>query len=214
MGDFSCELCGGTHVSNTNEIQIFKILSESGISAGIRRIEAITGIAVYDYLNNMEDVIDRISQNLKTDRSHIEDRVSQLLINIKEKDKQILELKNFSNTEILDDLLKNKKDISGINVVTGKIENTDVDSLRDIGDKVRDKLKSAIIVLAGINEDKLTFVAMVSKNLTDRYNAGKIVKSVAQMTGGNGGGRAESATAGGKNIEKVDEALDLVSTLV
>ena len=77
MGDFSCELCGGTHVSNTNEIQIFKILSESGISAGIRRIEAITGIAVYDYLNNMEDVIDRISQNLKTDRSHIEDRVSQ-----------------------------------------------------------------------------------------------------------------------------------------
>ena len=146
MGDFSCELCGGTHVSNTNEIQIFKILSESGISAGIRRIEAITGIAVYDYLNNMEDVIDRISQNLKTDRSHIEDRVSQLLINIKEKDKQILELKNFSNTEILDDLLKNKKDISGINVVTGKIENTDVDSLRDIGDKVRDKLKYAIIL--------------------------------------------------------------------
>lgn len=214
MGDFSCELCGGTHVSNTNEIQIFKILSESGISAGIRRIEAITGIAVYDYLNNMEDVIDRISQNLKTDRSHIEDRVSQLLINIKEKDKQILELKNFSNTEILDDLLKNKKDISGINVVTGKIENTDVDSLRDIGDKVRDKLKSAIIVLAGINEDKLTFVAMVSKDLTDRYNAGKIVKSVAQMTGGNGGGRADSATAGGKNVEKVDEALDLVSTLV
>ncbi|MDR7870046.1 MAG: alanine--tRNA ligase [Tissierellaceae bacterium] len=215
MGDYSKELCGGTHVKNTSNIGLFKILSEGGIASGVRRIEAITGISVYEYLNELDNEIDNISHALKANRNNILEKAQSLTDEIKSKDKEIEELKRKLASDISQDIINSAKEINGIKTIAYKVENMDIDSLRNLGDEIRDKIKSGVVVLASINNDKITFLAMATKDLNkEGISAGNIVREVAKVTGGNGGGRPDMAQAGGKDITKVDEALSIVPELV
>lgn len=215
VGEFSQELCGGTHVKNTADIGMFKILSEAGIASGVRRIEAITGVEVYKYMRRLEDSMDSISQTLKTNKNNILEKANSLMEDLKAKEKQVESLKAKLAKDIAQDIISSKKDIDGISVITYKLENMDMDSLRNLGDEVKQGLESSVIVLASIVGDKLTFLSMVSKDLNKKgLLAGNIVREVAKATGGNGGGRPDMAQAGGKDISKVDEALDMVYNLV
>lgn len=215
MGGYSIELCGGTHVDNTGNIGMFKIISESSIAAGIRRIEAITGRAAYEYLLELEANMDRLSTLLKADRKNTVSKVEALLEELRVKEKEIATLKNKMAKSIADDILDNKQVIDGINVVTCKVENMDVNSLRNLGDNLRERLGSGIVVLACTNENKVNFVAMATKDLVEKgIHAGNMIKEVAKLTGGGGGGRPDMAQAGGKDVTKVDEALSIIPSLI
>ncbi len=215
MGDYSKELCGGTHVDNTSKIGLFKILSEGGIASGVRRIEAITGLGVYDYLNELNSEIDEISHTLKSNRSSLLEKAQSLTEEIKLKDKEIEELKRKLATDIAQDIINSSIDANGVKIVTYKVENMDIDSLRNLGDEVRNKIGSGVVVLASVNGDKVTFLAMATKDLNAKgISAGNIVREVAKVTGGNGGGRPDMAQAGGRDATKVDDALGIVVELV
>ncbi len=215
MGDFSKELCGGTHVENTGNIGLFKIVSESSIASGIRRIEAITGEGVYRYLNKIEENLDNLSNILKTNKNELVDRAENLTEELKEKEKEIESLKAKMALSILDEIVDSKIDIEGINIIAYNVGNMDMNSLRNLGDKIKNKLGTGVIVLSSVYNDKLFFVSMVTKDLVKRgIHAGNIIKEVAKVTGGGGGGRPDMAQAGGKDIEKIDEALDMVQNIV
>ncbi len=215
MGDYSKELCGGTHVDNTSNIGLFKILSEGGIASGVRRIEAITGFGVYDYLNELDKEIEEISHSLKTNRNNILERAQALTEEVKLKDKEIEELKRKLATDVSQDIINSAIDVHGVKTISYKLENMDMDSLRNLGDEIRNKIGSGVLVLASVNNDKLTFLTMVTKDLNKKgILAGNIVREVAKVTGGNGGGRPDMAQAGGKDISKVDQALSIVPQLV
>lgn len=215
MGDYSVELCGGTHVNNTGNIGIFNITSESGIASGVRRIEAITGRGVYEHLTELEEELDSISDILKVNKKDITRRVNDLTSELKEKERIIESYKGNMASSLADDLAKEKRIINGVNVVTKKVENVNANDLRNLGDEIKNKLESGIIVLASVSDDKISFVTMVTKDLVGKgYHAGKIIKEVAAITGGKGGGRPEMAQAGGKDIERIDEALSVVEKLI
>ncbi len=215
MGDYSKELCGGTHVNNTSNIGLFKILSEAGIASGVRRIEAITGFDVYDYLNNLDNEIEEISHTLKTNRNNLLEKAHSLTDELKLKDKEIEELKRKLVSDISKDIINSSIEVDGFKIVSYKVENTDMDSLRNLGDEIRDKIKSGVVLLASVNDDKITFLAMATKDaIAKGISAGNIVREVAKVTGGNGGGRPDMAQAGGKHVAKVDEALSIVPELV
>jgi alanyl-tRNA synthetase len=215
MGDYSQELCGGTHVRNTSNIGLFKIISESGIAAGVRRIEAITGISVYEHINQLEIESEELSMILKTNRSNLLEKAKSITEEIREKDKEIEKLNNKLSKNIAEDILNSKKNVEGIDLITFKVKDLDMGSLRNLGDEIRNKLGSGIIVLASVLEDKLSFVTMVTKDVNEKgLLAGNIIKEVAKVAGGSGGGRPDMAQAGGKDIYKIDEALALVEKLV
>lgn len=215
IGDYSKELCGGTHVSNTSQIGMFKIISESSIAAGVRRIEAITGKAVYDYINELEESLNEMSSILKSNKANLITKVKSLVDEVKEKEKEIEALKSKMAISLADDILASKVEVEGINLVTYKVDNMDMNTLRNLGDKLKDRLHSGVVVLASVSDDKLSFVSMVTKDLVEKgIHAGNIIREVAKVTGGGGGGRPDMAQAGGKDISKVDEALSLVSEIV
>ena len=215
MGDYSKELCGGTHVTNTGNIGLFKIISEASIASGVRRIEAITGEGVYEYLNQMEENIDELSHILKTNKSNLLDRVINLSEEIKEKEREIDNLKSKMASSIAEEILSSMIDVDGIPLITFRSDNMDMNSLRNLGDEIRNRLEQGVIVLASVNEDKISFVGMVTKDLNGRgIHAGNIIKEVAKATGGSGGGRPDMAQAGGKDISKIGEALSLVPDLI
>ncbi|WBW50327.1 alanine--tRNA ligase [Peptoniphilus equinus] len=215
MGDYSMELCGGTHVANTSEIGMFKILSESGVASGVRRIESITGPAVYSYLNNALDLQGAVAEALKTQPKDIVSRVQALAEQVRATEKAMEAMKLKSAKDEISDIINQVQSKDGVNFVTYKFSGVDVNTLRNMADDVREKVGSVIVVFATVNEDKLNFVTAVSKDLTEKgYQAGKIIKEVAAVTGGGGGGRPDMATAGGKDISKVDAALAHVEALI
>lgn len=215
MGGYSKELCGGTHVRNTSNIGLFKIISEGGIASGVRRIEALTGLRVYEYLRELDEELDQISQTLKTNRDNIVKKAQALNEAIRAKEKEIEELKKKLASDIVGDIMNSSIEVDGIRVVSYKLEDMDMDSLRNIGDEVRNKLGSGVVVLASVSDNKLTFLAMATKDLVKKgIMSGNIVREVAKVTGGNGGGRPDMAQAGGKDPSKVDEALAIVPDLV
>ena len=215
MGEYSKELCGGTHVSNTNNIGIFKIVSESSISSGVRRIEALTGYGVYEYMNHMEKEIEDMTNILKTNRNDIVEKVKTICEDIKGKDKLIESLKSKMASSIAEDILDTKVDVEGIQLILYKVENMDMNGLRNLGDEIRNRLGSGVIVLASVFEEKLSFVAMATKDIVKKgVHVGNIIKEVAKATDGNGGGRPDMAQAGGKDISKVDEALKIVPEII
>jgi alanyl-tRNA synthetase len=215
MGEYSKELCGGIHVDNTSNIALFKIISESSIASGVRRIEAITGRAVFEYLNKLEKNIDTVSNIFKTNKKDIIDRAYSITEELKEKEKEIESLKSKMASSIADKILNTKKDIDGVNLITYKAENMDMNSLRNLGDEIRNGLGSGVIVLASVHDSKISFVSMVTKDLvTKGIHAGNIIREVAKITGGGGGGRPDMAQAGGKDINKVDDALNIVSSII
>lgn len=214
VSDYSKELCGGCHVNNSSEILMFKIIQESSAASGIRRIEAITGKQVYEYLNKNIEIISLISDELKTNPKNILSRAKSLNEEIKELKDDIQKLKEFNEKDIYKDIESEVKDINGINLLVHKFENEDLDTLRNFENRIKDKYKDLIIVFATVKDNKIIFTVSVSDSLTDKYNAGKIVKEVSKITGGNGGGKKNFAQAGGKDISKLDEALEKVYDLI
>ncbi|WP_036728472.1 alanine--tRNA ligase [Peptoniphilus mikwangii] len=215
MGDYSMELCGGTHVSNTSEISMFKIISENGISSGVRRIESITGPAVYSYLNNLENLRDESASALKSNKSDIIQKIKLLTENVKAYEKQIEELKLKTAKDEVSEIIKNVKKINSINYVTYRFNEVDVNTLRNLADEVREKVGSVVVLFATEIEDKVNFVCAVSQDLVkQKISAGNIVKEVAKVTGGGGGGRPDMATAGGKDASKIDLALEEIKNIL
>jgi len=215
MGSYTTELCGGTHVRNTNDIGIFKILNETSIASGIRRIEAITGRSVYQYLKELDEEIDNIANIVKGNRNNITERIKGIVEENRQKDKEVEKLMGKMALSLKDDIIKNSHEIKGINVLTYYIENMDINSLRNLGDEIKNSIGSGVIVLASSLDGKISFVSMVTKDLIDKgLHAGKIIKEVSQCTGGGGGGRPDMAQAGGKDINKVNQALNLVYDII
>lgn len=215
MGDYSRELCGGTHVSNTSEISMFKILSESGISNGIRRIEAITGPAVLKYLNELKYEQEEIARELKSNKEEILQKIKLNIKSLKEASKEIEKLEHDMAKDQISGLMDAVKNKNGINYVIKKFDGVDVNTLRDLADEVRNKVGSVVVLFATVNEDKLNFVCAVSKDLVEKkIAAGKIIKEIAKVAGGGGGGRPDMATAGAKDLAKVEEALNKLSDLL
>ncbi|MBW4828859.1 MAG: alanine--tRNA ligase [Clostridiaceae bacterium] len=215
MGSFSKELCGGTHVNNTSNIGLFKIIGESGIASGVRRIEAITGRKVYRYLKDVENQIYNISSILKSNKDNVVEKAKNITEEIKEKEKEIQSLKSKMASSLADDILNQKRDIEGINLITYKVNNMDMNSLRGLGDEIKNQIYSGVIVLASVSDNKVSFVSMVTKDLMDKgIHAGNIIREVAKVAGGGGGGRPDMAQAGGKDPSKVDDGLELVEILI
>lgn len=215
MGDFSKELCGGTHVRNTSQIGLFKIVSESAVGSGLRRIEAVTGQGVRQYLAEKEANLEELSDLLKTPAQEVTHRVLGLLEELKHKEKtlELLESKfaKLQVKEIFDKVTK----IQDIALLVSRVEAGDMETLRNMADMFREKLNSGVVVLGAVVEDKVNFVVTVSKDLTAKgVHAGKLIKEVAALAGGGGGGRPDMAQAGGKDISKLDEALSSVAKLV
>lgn len=207
MGDYSIELCGGCHVNNTAEVLIFKIKSETSAAAGVRRIEAITGRAVYEDLIKKENTIKNIAQSLDAKVNNISSRINSLKSEIESKDTEIKRLKSQSNKDIYSELKGKIKNINGVNLLIAKFDNISIDELRDLENRLKTEYDNLIIIFAAVT-DKVVFTVSVDDNLTDKYNAGKIVREIAQITGGNGGGRKNFAQAGGSDLSALAKALE------
>lgn len=215
-GDFSVELCGGTHADNTAKLGMFKIRQEGSVAAGVRRIEALTGFGVLSYLNETMLKISSAAAALKiNDPRKIAQAAVKVAEELKEKDRQIAVLNDKLAAAKLDSILSNSTDVDGVEVITAKLDDVEGNGLRNICDMCADKKPSAVFVLCAVNGSKATFACRVGKEaLTKGLNAGKIVKAVAQLTGGNGGGKPDMAMAGAKDISKVPEALAAVAEIV
>ncbi len=210
IGDFSIELCGGTHVERAGDIGIFKIISESGIASGIRRIEAVTGKGALDWINENESQLMDIAHIVKASRSEVRDKISQIFERNRELEKELNQLKSKLASQAGSDLIKDVIEIDGLKVLAHKIEGADVKSLRDTLDQLKNKLGSAAIVLGTANGTKVNLIAGVTKDQVDRIKAGDLVNAVAEQVGGKGGGRPDMAQAGGNKPEALDAALQSV----
>lgn len=215
VGDYSKELCGGTHVKNSGEIGLFKILSETGVAAGVRRIEAVTGIKSEEYVYDKEEILKEVSHSLKCGEKDILNKISGLMSMIKEKEKEIQSLKEKLTSGVEDDILNTAVEVKGIKVVAAAVKDIEGDALRNLCDKLRSRLDSGIVVLGSHVGEKVQFVVMATKDAVAKgAHAGKIVKEVAMITGGGGGGRPDMAQAGGKNPQKLDEAVKAVPAVI
>lgn len=215
IGEFSKELCGGTHVSNAGEIGLFKIVSESGVASGIRRIEAITGINAIKYIDNKNDLLKNIESILKSSDKDIIQKLKLQQNELKEKEKEISALKAKLASSSEDDILKSNFLINNVKVVAASLNDVDAEALRDLADKIRNKMQSGVVVLGSTTKDKVQFVAMATKDVVQNgIHCGKIIKEVASIAGGGGGGRPDMAQAGGRLPEKIEEAIGNVKTIV
>ncbi|WP_042458677.1 alanine--tRNA ligase [Neobacillus dielmonensis] len=215
VGDYSLELCGGCHVPNTSVIGLFKIVSESGIGAGTRRIEAVTGEAAYVLLNEQVGLLKEAAEKLKTNPKDIVTRIDGLMGEIKglQRENESLAAK-LGNIEA-GSLVSKAKEINGVTVLAAKVQAADMNNLRNMADDLKQKLGSAVIVLGSAHEGKVNLIAAVTKDLIERgYHAGKLIKEVASRCGGGGGGRPDMAQAGGKNPEQLESALQFVEESV
>jgi alanyl-tRNA synthetase len=216
MGPASMELCGGTHVSRTGNIGLFKIVEETGIAAGVRRITALTGQEAVNYVQRQEDQIGRIAGLLKGSRDDAAERVGELVERSRDLEKEVERLKSKLAAAASGDLLDNVQEVAGIPLLTASLEGQDPKSLRQTVDQLKQKMGSGVIVLGVPNKEqgKVNLIAGVTSDLTDRIAAGDVVNHVAQQVGGKGGGRPDMAQAGGKEPEKLGEALDSVAEFV
>jgi len=214
IGDFSMELCGGTHVERAGDIGLFKIISESGVAAGVRRIEAVTGQAAYEWVVRTDQVLRDIAGLLRASREEADEKVRELVERSKRLEKELQQLKSRLASGQGGDLSTRAKSVGGIKVLAAQIEGADVKALRDAVDQLKHKLGSCVIVLATVEEGKVVLVAGVSADLTPRLKAGDIAGAVAAQVGGRGGGRADFAQAGGTEPEKLGAALAGVESLV
>jgi len=211
----SAELCGGTHVTSTGEIGLFQIISESSIGAGLRRIEAVAGRGAEAFIDQRLSDLQQIAQSLGASPEETQDKVSSLVAELEKERRQSLALERELAKRIAESLLTQAEVINGVTVLAARVPSLPMPSLREMGDLLRDRLRSAVIVLGTVYEDKPAFLAAVTPDLVAKgYDAGEIVKQVARVTGGSGGGKARLGQAGGKDKEKLDEALQLVKSLI
>jgi len=214
VGEFSKELCGGTHTGRSGDIGIFKIISEGGVAAGIRRIEAVTGEAAYKHLLSLQDYIQEASSILKTRPDNLLDRISKMLQREKELEKTVSSLQGKLAGGEIEALLNSVKEIKGVKVLSARVDVSDPKGMKDMADMLKERLISGIIVLGSSDGSKSTLTAAVSGDLTKNYHAGNIVKELAKIVGGGGGGRPDMAQAGGPDISKLDEALNKVFEII
>ena len=215
VGEFSKELCGGTHVHNSGEIGLFKIISETGVAAGVRRIEAVTGLNAIKYMEEKQRILKEACNALKCSEKDVLKKISSQGAEIKEKEKEILELKSKLASGVEDEILSSVKEINGVKVAAYAVEGIDGNSLRDLGDKVRNKLSTGVVVLFSNVGGKVNLIAMSTKDVLDKgIHCGKIIKEVASIVGGGGGGRPDMAQAGGKNPENIKTALEKTYSVI
>jgi alanyl-tRNA synthetase len=212
FGDFSTELCGGTHVRRAGDIGLFKIVSEGGIQSGVRRIEAVTGQGALDWVGKTDQALRDVASLVKSSREDVEDKVRQLVERSRKLEKELSGLKSKLASGQGNDLSSAAVDIAGLKVVATRVDGADAPALRNAVDQLKNKLRSAAIVLASVLEaDKVVVIAGVTADRTDTVKAGDLVNVVAQKIGGRGGGRADMAQAGGNDPAKLDEALAAVA---
>ena len=215
MGDYSIELCGGTHLTNTSQVGLFKILSEGGVAAGVRRIEAITGHAVYEYLTNRDNMINEVCSALKTKEDNLVQRANHLVEENKALAKELHETKTKLNLQSVDSLLDAKVEINGVNLLCAKFEDIDMNTLKETADTLRDKVGSGVVVLSNVADNKVNFVVTATQDVIEKgIHSGNIVREVAKIANGKGGGRPNMAQAGATDVSKVDEALSYASEVV
>mgnify|MGYP001013359368 FL=1 len=215
VGDFSKELCGGTHIDETAKIGLFKIISEGSIASGVRRIEAITGRAAIEYLDELDNLTEELSISMKTTKDDLLSKVNLLKKESKEKDKEIQKLNNEILKNNISQILDEYEEINGIKLFALKFKDKDANSLREIADKIKDKNESCAVFIASDLGDKVLFVSAVTKDLVQKgIHAGNMVKKAATIAGGGGGGRPDFAQAGGKNPGKTDEAINEVKRVI
>ena len=215
MGDYSVEFCGGTHIDNTGKVGGFKIVSESGIAAGVRRIEAITGSAVIKYLTAKQDTLNALAGTLKSSESDLTRKAEQVMTDIKTLENTIKTFKSDEISGSVDDIIKSAKEINGVKLISKRFDDTDVDQLRNISDAVKEKTDDVIMVFAAVNDSKVTIIVSVSEDLIGRgYHAGKLIKDIAAAAGGGGGGKANMAQAGAKDPSKIDDAFAKAEELI
>ncbi|NLU11402.1 MAG: alanine--tRNA ligase [Tepidanaerobacter acetatoxydans] len=215
FGDYSKELCGGTHVNFSSEIGLFKIISENSIGSGLRRIEAVCGLNLMQYLYDNLEILNETAQLLKAYPNEITQKIQELQEKIRLQAREIDSLKQQAINSEVAEILKKAECVNNINVISAKTESKDIDDLRKMSDMLRQKIKTGIVALGSCNDDKVLFVVAVTDDLTKKgYHAGKIIKNIAQIAGGSGGGRPDFAQAGGKIPAKIDEALSSVSKII
>lgn len=216
IGEFSLELCGGTHLKSTSNIGLFKILNEEGIGSGIRRIEAVTGERALEYIKEKENIINEVSDKLQTIPSELPQKINQIIDNANNMKKKIKIIRSKLAHYEVDKLLSKKKEIKGVNIISLKIEAEDNNDLRNWGDLIKDKIKSGIVVLGTeLDNGKVALLAMVTDDLAQKgYNAGSIIKAIAPIVGGNGGGKKTMAQAGGTRVDKLEQALEKVYEII
>ncbi|MGZ5195543.1 MAG: alanine--tRNA ligase [Ramlibacter sp.] len=210
----SRELCGGTHVSRTGDIGLFKVVGESGVAAGIRRIEAVTGANALAYLQNLEATVNQVAGTLKAAPSELQGRVTQVLDQVRVLEKELAQLKGKLASSQGDELVAQAVDVKGIKVLAARLDGADAKTLRDTMDKLKDKLKSAAIVLASVEGGKVQIAAGVTADHMGKVKAGELVNFVAQQVGGKGGGKPDMAMAGGTDPSKLPAALQSVQAWV
>ena len=215
MGDFSVELCGGTHVANTANITLFKIVSEAGVAAGVRRIEALTGNNVIEYYRQMEENLHTIAKTLKTSPAEITEKITHLQKEVKELQSENESLKSKMAQDSLGNVMDQVVEVKGVKVLASAVDGVDMNGLRDLGDQLKEKLGEGVVVLASAKDGKVSLLAMATQGAMDKgAHAGNLIKEAAAIVGGGGGGRPNMAQAGGKNPDKIPEAIAKVAELV
>ena len=212
MGDFSTELCGGVHVDRTGDIGLFKIVSEGGISSGVRRIEAITGQAALDYLHHDADSLFAIANLVKSDKASMVKKTQQIIAQLKQSDKELAQLKQQMSGQQSKDLVKNTVSVKGVTLLVNKLAEGEAKALRGMMDELKVQIKSGVVVLGLVSDGKVNIITGVTKDLLDQVHAGKLVSYLAEQVGGKGGGRPDMAQAGGTEVAMLDQALASVET--
>jgi alanyl-tRNA synthetase len=211
---YSKELCGGTHVGSTGEIGLFKIVTEGGIAAGIRRIEALTGYGALQRFQQSERLLAELAEQLKSVPEEIPSRITRLQSRQKELEKELAQLATSQSAADLDKIIGGAKQVGDIRVISARVKVDSSKTMREVGDRLRDKLGSGVAVLGADFDGKVALLAIVSKDLTQKYHAGNLVKELAPIVGGGGGGRPDMAQAGGSMPDKLGEALAAVYGVV
>ncbi len=215
MGEFSTELCGGTHVKNTGSINSFKILTESGIAAGVRRIEALTGGAVAKYYQNLEETLQEASKLVKASPQMLVEKLEHLLLEMKAIQSENESLKSKAAKESLGDVMDQTKEIKGVKMIAARADGVDMNGLRDLGDQLKTKLGEGVIVLASSMDGKVNLIAMATEEAMSKgAHAGNLIKGIAGFVGGGGGGRPNMAQAGGKDPAGIDKAIEEVAKIL
>ncbi|MCL2323907.1 MAG: alanine--tRNA ligase [Oscillospiraceae bacterium] len=214
-GDYSTEFCGGCHVKNFGEIGLFKITSEFGIASGIRRIEAVTGLNLMNHLNEDENVIKSIEELTKVGAHEMALRIKQLYESLKERDKTILELKAEIASMGMDNIINKKVEVKGVNLICDKVLNLETNQVIVLANKIKEKVNNSIVLLGAKDENKIFFICVADKIAIEKgAHCGKIIKEVAKISGGNGGGRVDYAQAGGKDVSKLDESISSARKII
>ena len=216
MGDYSIEFCGGTHLTNTAEIGLFKLISESGVAAGTRRIEAVTGAGVLSYIAEKDALIEKTAVSLKANNvNEIDMKAEQLANELRDTKKKLEALNAKMAGSKIDDVLKNKVEIGGVTVVCGQVDGLSGGDLRTLGDNLKDKMDCGIAVLASVADGKIAFLATATKAaVAKKVHAGLVIKEITAIAGGSGGGKPDMAQGGGKDESKIGEALLKVQAII